>query len=566
MATVPAARAGIAWTRSLGGKLLLILAAVALSGAVALTLILTAVIMPSFAALEHRAIVTAVERTRSAIARQGAAAADAALVARGQGSEPGPAASAFRGIRLDRIAMRGRAGYDFLSVNNTPMVVGFARTPSDTFDRLDSYQVVARPIDIAALRRDLGETTRIGPANGAGTVAEMDADTMRVAVPVLDAAKRPIAMIETRAPRDLAKLGRHVLWLAVAAMTILLVTMLMVLRRLIAVLVLRRIGRIEAHMQRVRDSGAFTPLRVSRQARDEIALLGHSFNSMLAQLKDLSEQVEAQSFALGRTESAVAVMHNVRNALTPVTTILGTSLDRMDPPDRRVIGRALAELGDPATSPDRRARLVDFVAAAFAVEDQLRTDGRDQLRIGQDAMSQVLEIIGAQQAQAHARPMLESCDATQIIAQNAAIAGHAVDGASVAISFPARNCLVVANRLLLSQVIGNLLSNAVEAIEAAGGAGAITVSIEDGADGTVNITIRDDGEGFDATTGAQVFQRGFSTRAHKSGGLGLHWCANSMAAMGGTLRLDSEGPGRGAVARLTLSAPDRGGMASDLAA
>ncbi|MDQ2879195.1 MAG: histidine kinase, partial [Pseudomonadota bacterium] len=50
----------------------------------------------------------------------------------------------------------------------------------------------------------------------------------------------------------------------------------------------------------------------------------------------------------------------------------------------------------------------------------------------------------------------------------------------------------------------------------------------------------------------QLFQRGFSTRAHKSGGLGLHWCANSMLAMGGSLALESEGAGRGAVAVLTL--------------
>ncbi len=50
-----------------------------------------------------------------------------------------------------------------------------------------------------------------------------------------------------------------------------------------------------------------------------------------------------------------------------------------------------------------------------------------------------------------------------------------------------------------------------------------------------------------------LFQRGFSTRKHKSGGLGLHWCANSMTAMQGSLRLESEGQGRGAVAILALA-------------
>ena len=115
--------------------------------------------------------------------------------------------------------------------------------------------------------------------------------------------------------------------------------------------------------------------------------------------------------------------------------------------------------------------------------------------------------------------------------------------------------------MILSQVIGNLIGNAAEAVAATGSdSGSIGVSIHQAGD-IVTVHIRDDGEGFDAATGATLFQRGFSTRAHKSGGLGLHWCANSMTAMGGALRLESEGRGRGAVAILTLPAATRDDIA-----
>ena len=40
------------------------------------------------------------------------------------------------------------------------------------------------------------------------------------------------------------------------------------------------------------------------------------------------------------------------------------------------------------------------------------------------------------------------------------------------------------------------------------------------------------------------------------GGLGLHGCANSMVAMGGSLALRSDGRGTGARAVLTLQAAD----------
>ncbi len=39
-----------------------------------------------------------------------------------------------------------------------------------------------------------------------------------------------------------------------------------------------------------------------------------------------------------------------------------------------------------------------------------------------------------------------------------------------------------------------------------------------------------------------------------------------MTAMEGSLRLDSEGLGRGAIARLTLKAPDAGQVRTDIAA
>ena len=181
-------------------------------------------------------------------------------------------------------------------------------------------------------------------------------------------------------------------------------------------------------------------------------------------------------------------------------------------------------------------------------------------------MRQVLEIIGAQQQLAHERPPLEECDATQIIAQNATIARHSGDGASIAFNFPAKKHEVMANRVLLSQVVGNLFSNAAEAISAAGGSGSINVTITETNDGRVEIAIHDTGEGFDPGGTPQLFQRGFSTRQHKSGGFGLHWCANSVTAMEGSLSLESDGVGRGATARLVLRAPAREAKKTDLAA
>ena len=203
-------------------------------------------------------------------------------------------------------------------------------------------------------------------------------------------------------------------------------------------------------------------------------------------------------------------------------------------------------------SPERREKLAAFVAAGLEAQVQAREAMRSELVVGREAMAHVLDIIGQQQAQAHERPPLDACDVTEIIARNATIARYS-EGVSIAFTFPATPAPVLASRVILSQVIGNLFGNAAEAIAATGrDHGSIIVAIEQTGERTT-IRINDDGEGFDAETAATLFQRGFSTRAHKSGGLGLHWCANSMVAMGGALHLHSRGRGLGAEAVLTLA-------------
>jgi nitrogen fixation/metabolism regulation signal transduction histidine kinase len=291
--------------------------------------------------------------------------------------------------------------------------------------------------------------------------------------------------------------------------------------------------------------------------QDEIGSLGTSFNAMLSQLKDLREQIEAQSFALGRSESAVAVMHNVRNALNPISTILSQGIAQAPPVDRAMLERAVTELAREDLPMARRGKLAAFVAAAIEAEANDRVRRRGELEIGREAMAHVLEIIGAQQRAAHERPDLEVCDVSEILARNATIARYSGD-LSIAFSFPGKPHPVMASRVILSQVIGNLLGNAAEAIAAKGTrSGTITATVtEEG--GETRIAIHDDGEGFDPENAPTFFQRGFSTRAHKSGGLGLHWCANAMGAMGGALRLESEGQGRGAVAVLTLARVEEG--------
>lgn len=604
---------------SLGAKLVMILTGVALLGAAAMTLLLALVIIPGFDRLEQAAAAAHVERTRAVLAEYASKVQTAArdygdwdesyayMAAPGRWADTdsfAPSALAnlevngmvyltpagqsviarwheigngrdqpvMRARMLDAIgkidlarALAGRNSASFyVRLGDQIAAFGLAQVRrTDGSGRPRGHVVMTRLITSKQLSMLPQAETRLDVPHPIpdATVTRRD-NILAVAVPIRGPGGVPIASATYHVPRDLSALGRNMLLLAVGGTILLLLVVMAALSLMIVRLVLRPLNRIERHMGVVRRSGDLVPLAGAPRS-DEIGSLVTSFNAMLSQLKDLREQVEVQSFELGQSESAVAVMHNVRNALNPVSTVLSQGLAPAPLADRALLDRALAELADGDIPAARRRKLAAFLAAAFESEVQARAERDAQMAIGRDALHNVLEIIGRQQEQAHERPPLDSCNVTEIVARNATIARYS-GGSSIAFHFPSRAHWVMANRVLLSQVIGNLFANAAEAIAATGReGGSISVTIRE-IDAKVEVTIRDDGEGFEPETASQLFRRGFSTRAQKTGGLGLHWCANSMVAMGGSLMLRSGGKGQGARAVLMLQSSEtvREGMAA----
>ncbi|MBL8668705.1 MAG: HAMP domain-containing histidine kinase, partial [Rhodospirillales bacterium] len=115
---------------------------------------------------------------------------------------------------------------------------------------------------------------------------------------------------------------------------------------------------------------------------------------------------------------------------------------------------------------------------------------------------------------------------------------------------------VAAESFILKHVLQNLIVNAAEAIVAAGKAtGSIDIcaaTVERDGKTMVDLTVRDDGIGITAENLTSIFRRGFSTKDGSRRGTGLHWCANSVAAMSGKIFAESAGLNCGAVFHILL--------------
>lgn len=112
---------------------------------------------------------------------------------------------------------------------------------------------------------------------------------------------------------------------------------------------------------------------------------------------------------------------------------------------------------------------------------------------------------------------------------------------------------VLADPVRVAQVLDNLVTNALR-YTPSGGHVVLGVATDGAA---ARITVRDDGPGLSADQAAQVFERFYRadpSRSRDAGGSGLGLAiSRSLAdAMGGSLAVASEGPGRGATFTLRL--------------
>jgi signal transduction histidine kinase len=391
-----------------------------------------------------------------------------------------------------------------------------------------------------------------------GSLLTRQANNWKISVPVTSFDKQVIGSLDFAMPRAITAQGRNALRTALATAALVLLLVLLAIYRGVRVLVVKRVQRIDESVELV--AGRDRPVPMEHDpSEDELGKLNHNFNRMVAQLKDLHEQIEVQSFELGRTETNAGILHNVRNSLNPVSVIVGQALSERASISGADAIRAISELEAGSAPPERRKRLVEFLGAAINALEARENSRREALLSARAALSEAIEILRKSNEAVDPKILLEPVDLVEMVERNAAVCRFTPWGeVQLEVAAPGNGAKVMANRLLLSQVVNNLMTNAVEAVVRAGREpGSLKVKVVNGpdaVDGTCELSIIDNGAGFEPERAKQLFERGESSKRGKSGGLGLHWCANTVRAMGGALSLTSEGPGKGAKATLKLAA------------
>lgn len=280
-----------------------------------------------------------------------------------------------------------------------------------------------------------------------------------------------------------------------------------------------------------------------------------------AKLEETHKQLMVASRQAGMAEIAGNVLHNVGNVLNSVNVSSSVIADKVRASKVVNLGKVAEmmrthehHLADFLVNDSKGRQLPGYLAslASHLVEEQGQI--LDEVGSLVNNVVHIKEIVAMQQNYARASGVSEVANIKDLLEDairmnNGAISRHNV---KLVREFDDVGPILTERHKVL-QILVNLLRNAKMACNDSGRVDKeIRLRIRNG-NGTVKISVIDNGVGIPRENMVRIFNHGFTTRKDGNG-FGLHSGALAAKELGGQLEAFSEGPGRGATFTLKLPA------------
>jgi signal transduction histidine kinase len=300
--------------------------------------------------------------------------------------------------------------------------------------------------------------------------------------------------------------------------------------------------------------------RVNRALHGVNESLEQRVEERTRELKDAQSELMDSARQAGMAEIATNVLHNVGNVLNSVNISAELVTRKLRTSKALGLGKAMQlinehrrDLGTFITEDEKGKLLPDYLnqlVEAIATEQQGLTEELAQLS---KSVDHIKDIVSTQQSYAGASTLLEPVHISALMEDalrmnSGALSRHHVTVVKHYHDVP--EIMADKHRLLL--ILVNLISNAKYAMSnLTDRPRQITLTVMPLDDGTLQISVKDEGEGIPAQNMTRIFTHGFTTR--KEGhGFGLHSCALAALEMKGRLTAHSDGPGKGALFTLLI--------------
>jgi signal transduction histidine kinase len=279
-----------------------------------------------------------------------------------------------------------------------------------------------------------------------------------------------------------------------------------------------------------------------------------------ARLEETHKRLAHASRMAGMAEVATDILHNVGNVLNSVNVSCSMVMGRLQEAPAANLARIPQILKEQAgkldaflTTDPKGKKIPEYLGALAKVIEEQRTFALGELDQLRKHIDHIKQVVAMQQNYAKVAGVEEQISAVDLIEDSlrlnsSALMRHRVD---LQRDFETVPPLVVDKHKVL-QILVNLISNAKYAVSAVPREDKIvTVRVRRVSAERLQIQVVDNGIGIAPDHLTRVFAHGFTTRPDGHG-FGLHSGALAATELGGSLTVQSDGPGHGATFTLEL--------------
>ena len=396
-----------------------------------------------------------------------------------------------------------------------------------------------------------------GPAGTRERIVETDRST-QVVETFSDIYGHPLFALKVDLPREITRRGYSAVHYASAYLIGAAVLAVAVLVIILNRAVLDPLARVTRHAVAIGQDTDLTS-RLDFHGRDEIAVLAREFDRMVERLAHSRSQLVDQSFEAGFGELAKGVLHNMGNAMTPISVRLSVLHGRLRNLQIEDFELAATELVRGDVDPARRADLEEFIRLACGQLMASVKAAEEDLELMTRQTSLVQSALAEQMRATRNEHVMESIRLGELLGQSL---DSVPDAARQQLELQVDESLhgigvVLVPRTVLRLVLQNLIINAADAVRDSGKTrGTLRISaqiIAKSESRQLVLRCSDDGIGIAPENLERIFEKGFSTKSQETHfGIGLHWCANAVGALGGRVWATSPGAGRGATLHVMI--------------
>jgi two-component system NtrC family sensor kinase len=386
-------------------------------------------------------------------------------------------------------------------------------------------------------------------------------ETTQISRQVPDIFGQPVITLRIDVPRVVA-LRAHTTLMWVLALTALAAIIILVLAFYgMERTVLGPLAHVTRHAVAI-GAGDDLTNRLNLDRRDEIGALAAEFDRMVEQVAESRRQLIDHSFEAGMSELSRGVLHNIGNAMTPLSVRLARLKSRLQAAPLADVERALSERTLETNDAARQSDLDEFLRLAAGELAEIVTQTDEDIGVIERQAGIVQTALSEQLRSTRTSTVVESTELPALIGQSLEIVPDAARERIELELDPSIQSLgpIRLPRTVLRLVLQNLIINASEAIRAAGrerGTVRLTAALHEASKRqNLELECHDNGCGIAPENLERVFERGFSTKRGTGNlGIGLHWCATAVNALGGRMWASSAGPEQGAILHLLLPVP-----------